>query len=184
MTLRILTCATPLMVFTAGLPAAPVSGLYEITSGRFGTWTGWGAFEEELPSPEQTYIELLVHGNSDAELRLRGAHMQPWDVYDPWVFFPPSPPHAFSEGSWDGTGFVFDEILETFWGTGELAYHISFSGDEVLLNGDLTITRPSGFDGPTYFYHADVRATLVPEPASLALLISAAGLMFCARRAI
>jgi len=148
------------------LAAAPVTQIYEITSGTYTEVGGFvGVWTRDLPAFDQAFIELTTDAElNTAEMQILGEDLRPFEN----SFFGTQ----FTEGVLDGSLILFRRTIFTpfFNEPGELDYTILLDGDVLNLQGELS-WNPPGFDIPSLFEHAGVEAVLVPEPETLLLLV-------------
>lgn len=170
--LAVLLCAS-----ATPLRAAPLTDLYEITSGRFDVYSGWGQFDGSLPASWLDSMELTADAQTDlANLRLLGDQQQPQDFWG-WEYTDP-----VFEGNRTGNVIRFDGALVDDYDFSHALYQytVVLDGNSLRLDGQLTIDAPC-LDCDTTLDFSAVTAVLVPEPTS-ATFILAAFLSFGARR--
>src|SRR5690242_11474924 len=76
--LALLTVAAPLLVKSSCAQTLPVSGLYQIISGRYGEYfEAFGPPNLPLPTRTQSYVELAIDDQSQiARMTILGSDMQ------------------------------------------------------------------------------------------------------------
>ena len=140
------------------LQAAPLTDLYEITSGTYTEIGGIaGVLTFDLPTSFQAFIELTIdHELNSAEMQILGNNLD-----EPFGFIGFGSP--FIDGNVNGNLILFDDatLVSEFGASGELAYSIVLNGDLISLQGELS-SEPLCCDIPYRFYHTGVEASLVP----------------------
>jgi hypothetical protein len=164
-----------LVVITANLlasqsavaEAGPLSGVYQILSGRYNECCGFTGTDSgyDLPSPNQSYVKLTIDPQSSlASMTFLGADMQtvfsrtPCSTVGPLNF-------AFDYGFVSTNGIIFHvdpgpPPNALFWN-----YEVSNSGNTLRIIGTLGTVQSPCADVPTRFGHSNVVAELISKPA-------------------
>jgi len=147
--------------------AGPLSGVYQILSGRYNECCGFTGSDigSDLPSPNQSYVKLTIDPQSSlASMTFLGADMQtvfsrtPCSTVSPLNF-------AFDYGFVSTNGIIFHvdpgpPPNALFW-----SYEVSNSGNTLRITGTLGTVQSPCADVPTRFGHSNVVAELISKPA-------------------
>ena len=158
-----------LVLVSRGAPAqtAPVSGWYQILSGRYNECCGISGADSgyKLPSPNQSYVKLTVDSQSGlASMTFFGADMR--TIFST-IPCPPGGPINFSLDY--GFGFLGVLVFHVdpgpppyglYW-----SYAVSNSAATLRIDGTLGTALSTCADVPTRFGHSNVVAVLIPAPA-------------------
>lgn len=141
-----------------------VSGLYQITSGRYLECCGFVGIptSETLPSSRQAFVELTINPtNNLAQMRFLGQDMR--TVFStPIGFTGNSFVFSFANGTVFPDHIVFGTSPDPQGPPGPPYYVISNSADALRLNGTVDVSCPGCADLPTHFAHTNVTAILMP----------------------
>ena len=156
--LALLTVAAPLLLKSSFAQTLPVSGLYQIISGRYGEWAeAFGPPNLHLPTPTQSYVELAIDDQSQiGRMTILGSDMQTVFSTGGFTFFLTN-------------GVIFTDYIQFESQSGnpdvEFTDHYTVSNSMGELRIDGAAVRSGIVTVPFLSQHSNVLATLVAPAA-------------------